>query len=241
MTYPPSGSVPRQGMGAPDDSRADEQLRDQPRSRSDQAREATGAVAGTAKDQAASVAGDARSQARAVTDRVKSTVGDQMQSQTRRLSSNLHRWADDLAAMADHAQSESDTTSPAHTRVRSLADRGHRAADYIDGRGPQGMVDDVQDWARHNPVAFLAGAAAAGFVMGRIARSARGNGAMSSTDTPDTTSSMDTSMGADASSSDDTAPMSSAEAEPDPGSPMPGTRTATPMGSEPMTERPGEG
>ncbi|TWP53658.1 hypothetical protein FKR81_02535 [Lentzea tibetensis] len=53
-----------------------------------------------------------------------------------------------------------------------VADTSRQAARYLDERGARGLLDSAQDFARRRPDAFLLGAAAAGFVVGRVAKSA---------------------------------------------------------------------
>jgi hypothetical protein len=43
-------------------------------------------------------------------------------------------------------------------------------ADYLDRNGPEGVLREVQDFARRRPGAFLATALAAGFVVGRLGK-----------------------------------------------------------------------
>jgi len=43
-------------------------------------------------------------------------------------------------------------------------------ADYLAERGPEGVLNEVQDFARRRPGAFLAAALATGFVVGRLGK-----------------------------------------------------------------------
>jgi len=60
--------------------------------------------------------------------------------------------------------------TPAATVVSRVADGGRQLADYLDQHGPDGVLRDVQDFARRRPGAFLATALAAGFVVGRLGK-----------------------------------------------------------------------
>lgn len=131
-----------------------------------QAKEAAGEVVGTATEQAAAVAGEARQQAGAVAGDLRERLSEQMEDQVQRGAGALRQWADDLAGLADHAYRD----SPAKNVVAQAADRGHRAADYLDQRGARGLVDDIQDFARRRPGAFLGSAILAGFAAGRLAK-----------------------------------------------------------------------
>lgn len=131
-----------------------------------QAQQAAGQVAGTAVDQAKSVAGEARQQVGAVAHDLRSRAMDEADGQARRAAETLHGWADDLAGLAENAQSD----SPARSLAAQAADRGHRAADYLQKQGVEGVLSDVQGFARRRPAAFLGGALLAGFAVGRAVK-----------------------------------------------------------------------
>ncbi|AMW08357.1 hypothetical protein A4E84_01695 [Streptomyces qaidamensis] len=131
-----------------------------------QAREGASQVVGTATDQVRAVTGEARAQAGAMAGDLRTRVTEEAESQTRRGAQVMRQWADDLSGLADSA----DADSPARSLVTQAADRGHRAADYLDTRGVGGLVDDLQDFARRRPGAFLGGAVVAGFAVGRLAK-----------------------------------------------------------------------
>jgi hypothetical protein len=131
-----------------------------------QAKQAAGEVAGTAAEQVKAVTSEAREQAGAVVGELRGRVTEEADSQTRRGAQVLREWADDLAGLADKANGD----SPAKSLVAQAADRGHRAADYLDRQGAEGLVRDVQHFARRRPGAFLGGAVLAGFAVGRLAK-----------------------------------------------------------------------
>ncbi|MGW6915612.1 hypothetical protein ACWGB8_17600 [Kitasatospora sp. NPDC054939] len=123
-------------------------------------------VADTAQEQAAHVAGEALSQARDLATGLREEVREQSRTQTRRLAHNVHGLARELQQMGEHGEPH----SPATTAVRRLAEGGQRIADHLEQRGPEGLLDDVQDFARRRPALFLAGAALAGFALGRTGK-----------------------------------------------------------------------
>jgi hypothetical protein len=92
----------------------------------------------------------------------------QAEEQTRRVAQNLRQMSEQLKTMA--SQSES---GPARDLVHRAAHHGARAADFIESRGPSGIVDEVQRFARRRPGLFLLGAAAAGAAIGRLTRAAK--------------------------------------------------------------------
>ncbi|KUL52205.1 hypothetical protein [Streptomyces sp. NRRL S-1521] len=135
-------------------------------------------VAGTAKEQASGVGHEATAQARDLVGEVRDQLQDQARAQTRRLAENVRRLADELHDMS--ANGKSDSTA-AHV-VGQIADGGHQMASRLERRGPDGLVSDLQDFARRKPGVFLAGAALAGFV---AARAGKGVSAAGSTAAPD--------------------------------------------------------
>jgi hypothetical protein len=56
--------------------------------------------------------------------------------------------------------------------ARQVADRGDRLATWLGDREPGDLVEEVRSLARRRPWAFLAGAALAGVVAGRLTRGA---------------------------------------------------------------------
>ncbi|GAA3398761.1 hypothetical protein [Streptomyces roseoviridis] len=123
-------------------------------------------VGGTAKEQAANVVGEATAQARSLVDDLRGQLQGQAQTQTGRLAENVRRLAQELREMSEGGKPDSTVAGVA----RQLADGGEQAAARIEQRGPDGLVGDLQDFARRRPGAFLAGAAVAGFLVGRAGK-----------------------------------------------------------------------
>ncbi|WP_329199910.1 MULTISPECIES: hypothetical protein [unclassified Streptomyces] len=121
-------------------------------------------VAQTAKEQAADVVGEATSQAKDLIGEFKGQLQDQAGSQTRRLAQNVRRFADELREMSGNGPAG----SPAAGLVGRVAEGGRQVADRMEERGPEGLVTDLQDFARRRPGVFLAGAALAGFAAARV-------------------------------------------------------------------------
>ncbi|WP_067482775.1 hypothetical protein [Actinomadura hibisca] len=135
----------------------------------DQSKTAVREVAGTAAQQSRTVAEEGKAQAQQVVREVRDRVGGEVTSQTQRAAQTLRQWSDDLARMA----SEADEDSPARQVVHQIADGGRQTADYLEDRGVGGVVEEVQNFARRRPGMFLAGAALAGFAIGRMAKAAK--------------------------------------------------------------------
>ena len=128
------------------------------------ARAAAGEVASTAKEQARSFAGEARSETGHVMNDVQGRLREEAEDQTRKASGNLRQWSQDLESMAENA----DTDSPVGDVVRQVAEGGRGTADFLDDRGVDGLLEETRGFARRRPVAFLVGAAVAGFALGRV-------------------------------------------------------------------------
>ncbi|MFJ8649463.1 hypothetical protein ACIRNI_25485 [Streptomyces sp. NPDC093546] len=134
-------------------------------------------VVGTAKEHAAEVAHQATTQARDLMGELRDQLQGQAQSQTHRLAENVRRLADELREMSESGKPDSSASGV----VRQIADGGHQVASRLEQRGPDGLISDLQDFARRRPGVFLAGAALAGFVVARAGKgiSAAGSSATS--------------------------------------------------------------
>ncbi|MEU7903444.1 hypothetical protein [Actinoplanes sp. NPDC049118] len=122
-------------------------------------------VKDTAKEQALRVGTEAKTQVRNVASEVRDRVSQQARTQNDNLVGTIRQTADQLDEMrGDRAG------SPAATVVSRVADGGRQLADYLDRNGPEGVLREVQDFARRRPGAFLATALAAGFVVGRLGK-----------------------------------------------------------------------
>lgn len=144
------------------------------------AREQAGAVADTAARSARDVADTAREHAGAVVDEAVAQATDlleqartalerELTNQGGVLAGNLRRMAEDAERMAQAGE----TATPARSLLRELSRRCRASADYLEGRRPQEVLSDVQDFGRRRPVALIAGAALAGFAVARLAKTAR--------------------------------------------------------------------
>jgi hypothetical protein len=129
-------------------------------------KEATGEVTRTAGEQAREVTREAGAQARQVLDQTRRRMSAEAKNQTERASGRMRDWSDELASMAESTKPD----SPVREAVHQIADSGRRMADYLDRRGVEGAVSEVQEFARRKPGTFLLGAAVAGFLIGRAAK-----------------------------------------------------------------------
>jgi vacuolar-type H+-ATPase subunit H len=143
-------------------------VRDEGSAVTQHAKEAADRVGSTVADQAAEVKRETADQARHVVRDVRERVAAEAEQQARRVSQQLGRIADELGEMARGAPSDSMSAGA----IRSAADTSRQAARFLDERGAQGLLDSARDYARRKPGTFLLGAAVAGFLVGRVAKSA---------------------------------------------------------------------
>ena len=124
-------------------------------------------VAGQAMDQVHAVAGEAKAQARTLLDQARTDVRSQADQQTERIADGLRGLAGQVQALLDGRTEEAgplpDLAKQATSQIESLAGR-------LGDGGLDGVVEDVTRFARRKPGLFLAGAAALGFVGGRLLR-----------------------------------------------------------------------
>jgi ElaB/YqjD/DUF883 family membrane-anchored ribosome-binding protein len=130
---------------------------------------AAGDTATEAKQQTREVVGEVKTQARNLAGDAKNRVRDEARGQNDRLAKTIKQFADELD---DMVRDRDD--SPARGVVTQVSQGGRRVADYLAEHGPDGVLREVQDFARRRPGTFLAVAAAAGFVVGRLGKGVLG-------------------------------------------------------------------
>lgn len=124
-------------------------------------------LAGTAREEAAEVGEELSEQARSMLEETKGQLQEQAQTQVERLSETLRRFGAQGQALADGRPSQA---GPLPAYLRDAADRLEQLADDVDARGVEGLVEEVQAFARRRPGVFLLGATAVGFGVGRLIR-----------------------------------------------------------------------
>lgn len=137
----------------------------------DTATDAAKNVAHTAKDEAASVAGEAKSQLKDLYAQSRTELGDQAATQQARLATGLKSMGDELGSMARNSEGGGVATDI----VQQIATRVSDAASWLDTRDPTSVLDEVKRFARKRPLVFIAGAAIAGLVAGRLVRAVASN------------------------------------------------------------------
>ncbi|WIB15818.1 hypothetical protein DEJ34_01435 [Curtobacterium sp. MCPF17_050] len=130
------------------------------------AKEKAANVAGTAKEQAANVASEVSDHARQLFGQASGTLKDQAAGQQQRAAGGLRTIGDQLGKMAEN----DDEQGLAAKVVRDLSSRASSFAGYLEGREPGTLVEDVKSFAARRPGAFIAIAAGAGILAGRLTK-----------------------------------------------------------------------
>jgi hypothetical protein len=132
---------------------------------------AVGAAAGVkdvAKSEATNVAEEAKYQARSLMDQTRTELRGQASNQQSALAQRLHGWASELGSMSSRAEESGPMTDLAQEASRRVGEISH----WLENHEPRDVLDEVKRFARRRPVAFLAIAAAAGVLAGRVTRGA---------------------------------------------------------------------
>ncbi|WP_158867219.1 hypothetical protein [Leifsonia sp. AG29] len=123
-------------------------------------------VAGVAKEQVQNVAGEAKSQAQDLLRQTQEELRAQAAQQQQRVATGLRSVGDELDQMAG----ASDAQGMASDLARQAAQRAHSVAGWLDRRDPGSLLQELKSYARRNPGTFIAGAAIAGALAGRLTR-----------------------------------------------------------------------
>lgn len=150
----PSGSSPREGAARIGDEAASAGHR----------------VADVSKDEAAKVASEAKRQASDVLTEARTQLSVQAAQQQARVASGLRSISDELNEMA-RSTDEADGGGVANDLVQQAAQRAGSVATWLDARDPGSLLQEVREFARRKPGTFIALAATAGVLAGRLTRS----------------------------------------------------------------------
>ncbi|THG30372.1 hypothetical protein E6C70_15125 [Glaciibacter flavus] len=144
--------------------------RDEAKNVAGQAVDSGKSVAATAKDEAAGVVGEAKAQVSTLFHQVTGELKDQAATQQSRAADGLRSIGGDLDDMASASSGgvAADLVSQASSRAKAWGS-------WLADRDPESLVDEVREFARRRPGTFIAIAAVAGLLAGRITRSAASN------------------------------------------------------------------
>jgi hypothetical protein len=137
-------------------------------------------VAGVAKSEARNVTAEAGQQAKHLWQQTRSELTDQAEHQQQRLAASLRDFGSQLGSMAE----SSDANGVATDLVRQGSTKAHAIAQWLEGRDPAMVMEDVRAFARRKPGVFLAAAAALGFAAARMGRGVQAEHQDQNTSTP---------------------------------------------------------
>jgi hypothetical protein len=166
---PPAGDAPRVPASGNGDT-SDSSMKDRASDATQAAKQAGSDVASTATDKAKDVAQEAKRQARDLAGEARDQLSGRIGEQQQNLISNVRSLAEELEAMARGESSPATSGGVAHELVTQAGDRARSVADWLDGREPGELLDELRSFARRRPGAFLFGAMLAGVVAGRLTR-----------------------------------------------------------------------
>lgn len=162
--HPAQGSAP--APGADTDSSTAEVAKAQAGEVAGTAADAGKHVAGVAGDQAQQVVGEVKSQAQDLIGQTRDELTTQAAAQQQRVAGGLRAVADEFSSMADTSENPGIATD----LTRQASQHAHTIASWLDEREPGQILDEVTQFARRKPGTFLALAAGAGLLAGRLGR-----------------------------------------------------------------------
>ena len=132
----------------------------------DVALERGGDVAAVAKDELARLAHDARTEVQTLWSNTSEQLRVQASVGQKQAADLLHSLAGELGEMA----SKSENGGPLTSLARQAAAKGNEMSDWLANSEPTDVLTAVRRFARRRPFMFLASAAVAGVVVGRLGR-----------------------------------------------------------------------
>lgn len=123
-----------------------------------------------AAGQGKQVAAETGRQARGLVGQASEQVRQQVGAQQKRAADRLRGLGTQLQSMASKCEQDGGGAEV----VRRASDAAQQAAGWLERREPGELVNEVRDYARQHPGAFLAGATVAGLLVGRLTRGLSG-------------------------------------------------------------------
>jgi ElaB/YqjD/DUF883 family membrane-anchored ribosome-binding protein len=163
--YPAAVPVPNAAPGL-SAQRAKPSAKDQAAEVAGTARDAGKHVAGVAGEQAGQVASEATQQVKQLVQQTRGELTEQAATQQQRVASGLRSLSQELSAMAQGSERSGMATDLVH----QASDRTNAVASWLEQREPGHVLDEVTRFARQRPGTFLALAAGAGLLVGRLGR-----------------------------------------------------------------------
>jgi ElaB/YqjD/DUF883 family membrane-anchored ribosome-binding protein len=123
-------------------------------------------TAEVAREQASGVVAEVSSQGKNLLGQAQDQLAEQASRGQQRLAEELLSLSDQLSSMAENSGQDGMATD----LTRQAASRAREAGQWLKDRRPEHVVDELQSFARRRPAVFLALAAGAGLVAGRLTR-----------------------------------------------------------------------
>jgi ElaB/YqjD/DUF883 family membrane-anchored ribosome-binding protein len=129
-------------------------------------------VAQVAASEASSVASEAGAQAKNLLGEARTQLTDQAATQQNNLASWLSSLVDELDQMVDRTSEVGNGagSGAATSLVRQVSSRARTTATWLEDHEPADLLNETSKFARQRPGLFLALAAAAGLLAGRLTR-----------------------------------------------------------------------
>lgn len=124
-------------------------------------------VAGVASDEMHRVGSETKRQAKDLYQETRTELVDQAAAQQKRVASGIRSLGDEFNTMSESSENQGAASGLA----QEAASRASRIADWLDQRDPGSVIEEVKGYARRHPGTFIALAAVAGVVAGRLTRS----------------------------------------------------------------------
>lgn len=124
-------------------------------------------VADVAKDELHKVGSETKQQAKDLYRQTQTELKDQAAAQQQRVATGIRSLSDEFGSMADKSETQGVASDLAH----QAATRAAGVADWLEQRDPAALLSEVKSFARRRPGVFIAVAAVAGIVAGRLTRS----------------------------------------------------------------------
>lgn len=134
--------------------------------RASQAADKASEAADAARDKASDVAGQAREKAGEAADQARGRLRDQVDERSKQLGDQASTTASDLRAVSEQLREQGKDT-PAKL-ADQVADRTERVGSYLTDSSADTILSDVEDLARKQPLAVLAGGLFLGFAAARF-------------------------------------------------------------------------
>jgi hypothetical protein len=168
--YPPTAMPSRHGESRPpvlaEEQGTADVVKDQASDLGHSSVQAGKHVADVAREQASGVAAEAGRQGRDLLQQAQGQLEEQAAQGQQQLADRLLSLSDELRSMADASAQGGMAADLAH----QVASRARDAGQWLGDRKPGQVVGEMQSFARRKPALFLALAAGAGLVAGRLTR-----------------------------------------------------------------------